>query len=178
MKKILFVGSSIFEGWKNAIDLIPDCIAANRAVGGTKTADWVRLLPDIIVSETPDAILYYCGSNDLSYDIPKERILDNVRDFRMIMCKKAPFARLAYFGIIKSPQKTGKWDVIDTLNKNISSMLQEGDLYLDPNEVFFHAGAPVARFYIEDGLHMTDEAYLRLSDYAAPIINGWLNEEE
>lgn len=174
MKSIFLVGSSIFAEWSQASKLWPNCRTVNRAIGGTTTSEWIQNLVEVLPTEATDAILYYCGSNDLNCGISEERILANVRECRRIIGEEKPSSKFAYFGIIKAPQKAGKWDIIDSLNENIASTLQVGDLYVDLNPIFFCDGAPVEEFYVKDGLHLTIEAYARLSCYAAPIIDRWL----
>lgn len=177
MQTIILVGSSIFQGWKNAINLIPSCTISNRAISGTITSYWVEHLATVLNDESPDIVMYYAGSNDVSGDITPETILANILKCREIIYEHSPSIKLVYFGIIKAPQKIGKWDVIDSLNDNIASILQADDLFIDPNAVFFCDDTPVAKFYIEDGLHLTDEAYDQLSTYTAPIIEKWIKDD-
>ena len=176
MKSILLVGSSIFQEWTQATSLLSNCRIVNQAVGGTQTADWIYRLTEIIPAESPDAVLYYCGSNDLNVDLPLERIMANVMECRLIIRRESPSTRFAYFGIIKAPQKVGRWEVIDELNEKIARALPAGDLYVDTNTLFFQRGEPVKEWFIEDGLHLTKEGYGQLSSFAARRIDKWLNE--
>lgn len=176
MQSILLVGSSIFKAWTQAIDSFPNYKIVNRAVDGTTTSYWVETMHDVLVADSPDVILYYCGSNDLNCEIPEETILTNVRECRMIISNYSHSIKFAYFSIIKAPQKVGKWNVIDELNKNIMSSLYSDDMHVDSNAVFFHGGNPVKKWFIEDGLHLTSEAYDQLSRYAVPLIDKWLNK--
>ena len=175
MKKIVLVGSSIFQGWTHAEDVAPGHTVVNRAVGGTITSYWVEHLPDVMAAESPDGVLFYCGSNDLNTEVPEATIVQNVWQCRELVARQAPGCSFAYFGIIKAPQKEGKWDLIDRLNGTIRSMLLTGDLYVETNEVFFLNGAPVARLFQEDRLHLTDEAYSLLAEYARPLLFEAIN---
>ena len=78
MNKVLLVGSSIFEAWSELTEIAPDAPVINRAIGGTITADWVQRLADVVRTETPDAVLFYCGSNDINAGIPEAEIVANV----------------------------------------------------------------------------------------------------
>lgn len=174
MKSIVLIGSSIFANWTHATKMLPNYSVVNRAISGTITADWIEYLPGILTAVTPDAILYYCGSNDLNENIPKESILANMSACRRIIDRISPATKLAYFGIIKAPQKADKWELIDSLNQDISSSLLTGDIYIESNGIFFQNGAVVPRLFLDDMLHLTDEAYVHLSNYTAPIIDRWL----
>jgi lysophospholipase L1-like esterase len=174
MKRVLLVGSSIFEQWTDLTEIAADAPVVNRAIGGTITADWVLCLAGVLSAESPDAVLFYCGSNDINAGVAEDEIVANVVRCRQILAAYSPETAFAYFGIIKAPQKLGKWDLIDRLNNAIHSNLPAGDLYVESNDVFVQNGRPVARCYIEDGLHLTDEAYESLAAYARPLISDWL----
>ena len=45
---------------------------------------------------------------------------------------------------------------------------------VETNDVFFSDRPPVDRFFVEDGLHLTSEAYDTLSTYARPLISDWM----
>lgn len=134
--KIILVGSSIFANWARAANMLPHYRLINRAIGGTVTADWIDLLPDILTTESPSAVLYYAGSNDLNREILPDRILANVWQYRQIIRSMLPTAKFAYFGIMKAPQKAGKWPQIDHLNQRISASLLPGDIYVETNDIF------------------------------------------
>jgi lysophospholipase L1-like esterase len=174
MHKILLAGSSIFEAWAQAQDVVPGRTVVNRAVGGTTTQYWKDHLADVMATESPHVVLFYCGSNDLNQDIPEAAIVDNVAQCRVVVRRQSPTCLFAYFGIIKAPQKDGKWDLIDRLNGAVRTVLLPHDLYVETNAVLFREGLPVGRLFLEDGLHLTEEAYALLSLYARPILSDWI----
>jgi lysophospholipase L1-like esterase len=146
------------------------------AQAATFRTDWVERLPDVLAAESSDVVLFYCGSNDLNRDVPHEDIVANVSRYRRSVHERSLTIRFAYFGIIKAPQKGGKRELIDRLNERISAGLPAGgDLYVESNAVLFRDGSPVSRYFVEDGLHLTDEAYDRLTEYSAPLLEGWLH---
>ena len=85
-----------------------------------------------------------------------------------------PGCRFVYFGIIKAPQKLGRWDAIDRVQAGIRAGLREQDLVIDTDPVFVVDGRPVESYYVEDRLHLTAEAYTALAAYALPRIAVWL----
>ncbi len=174
MKKIILVGSSIFEAWGIPAGLDRTYAIRNRAVGGTITSYWRHSILPALANENPDAVLYYCGSNDINENIAPQDIIANTLHCRQLIRSAYPAARFGYFGIIKAPQKLGKWDLIDSLNSTIQLNLAADDLYLESNHVFLENGHPLEQYYLEDGLHLTSEAYAALSAYSTPIITRWL----
>lgn len=174
MKKILLVGSSIFEWWYNAASVAPGAAVINQAVSGTTTAYWVEHLANVLATESPDVVLFYCGSNDINNDVPDETIIANTFLCRAIIESWSETTVFGYFSIIKAPQKREHWERIDGLNETIDAGLMEGDLYVETNVVFFAESGPPAHFYVEDGLHLTTPAYSALSAYAEPLLVDWL----
>lgn len=175
MSKLLLVGSSIFEAWTQLGPFQQSFSISNRAVGGTTTDYWVAQLADILAAESPDLVLFYCGSNDLNNEVPPNDILANLLRCRTIVRQHSVATAWAYFSIIKAPQKYGKWELIDRLNLASQHSLPTGDLYVETNQVFCADERPIERFFVEDGLHLTAEAYATLATYALPRINAWFS---
>jgi lysophospholipase L1-like esterase len=178
MCKVLVIGSSIFEQWSEILRVMPDCVVKNRALGGTITRYWTERLPKMLTQthreELPDVVLFYCGSNDLNHDVTESEIIANVLTCRAILSERISKARFVYFGIIKAPQKFGKWEMIERINAGVADNLLAGDLYIESNVVFLQGEQPVAEYFIEDGLHLNSEAYDALCAYAKPLLSAWL----
>ena len=174
MKTILLVGSSIFEQWSNMKDFALGYTVKNRAIGGTTTSYWTEHLADVLTAESPNAVLFYCGSNDINNGVLEENIIANVSQCYKIVHDLSPATVFAYFSIIKAPQKSGKWELIDRLSSSIRIGFPVDDLYVETNDVFFGDRLPVDRFFVDGGLHLTSEAYATLSAYARPLISNWI----
>ncbi len=174
MTTLLLIGSSIFEAWTMLGAQAPGYVIRNRAVGGAVTAQWVEWLPEVLAQEASEAVLFYCGSNDLNDGVPEPAIVANTLACRQAVHDLAPDARFVYFGIIKAPQKLGKWDVIDRLHAAIRAGLPAEDLFVDTDPVFLRSGSPVESFFVEDRLHLTEDAYAALAAEALPRITTWL----
>lgn len=176
MYTVLVVGSSIFQAWTNVQAVAPGCLVKNRAVGGTTTAYWVEHLAAALAEVAPDVVLFYCGSNDLNAEVLDSLIVENVGTCWGIVRQMSEETRFVYFSIIKAPQKYGKWERIDDINAQIRLHLPDGALYIESNAVFFKDGRPVEKYFVEDGLHLTDEAYDTLCDYARPLLAAHLED--
>ena len=174
MKTVLLIGSSIFEQWNNIKDLVPGYSVKNCAIGGTTTSYWLEHLADVLTAESTDVVLLYCGSNDVNHGVSEENIIANVSQCCKIVHDLSPTTVFAYFSVIKAPQKSGKWELIERLNSAIRIGLPTGDLYVETNDVFFDDKLPMNHFFAKDGLHLTNEAYLALLTYARPLISNWI----
>lgn len=97
MKKILLVGSSIFELWANAATVAPGAAVINRAVGGTITSYWKAKLADVLASVSPDVVLFYCGSNDINNCVSGEEIVANTVRCRELVRAFSVDVHFAYF---------------------------------------------------------------------------------
>lgn len=174
MTTLLLIGSSIFEAWTALGAQAPGFTIRNRAIGGTVTAYWRDHLAEVLATETPDAVLFYCGSNDLNDRVAEPEIVATTLACRDVVRQTSPAVAFAYFGIIKAPQKLGRWDAIDRVHTGIRAGLPTADLFVDTDPVFVADGRPVEPFYVEDGLHLTAAAYTALASQALPLITAWL----
>jgi len=64
MSKVVLVGSSIFAHWDRASHAFVGHHVKNCAIGGTTSEHWLELLIGVLDNEAPDAMCFYCGSND------------------------------------------------------------------------------------------------------------------
>ncbi len=175
--KILIIGSSIFHAWYNIADAMPEHEVINRAIGGTITEYWKDNLNEILIKVDPDAVLMYCGSNDICVDVPENEIINNIKICRSQIYNHNLKTRFAYFSIIKAPQKEGKWEVIDELSTTIKSFLKENDIFVELNEIFFINNSPVEKLFMEDRLHLTNEAYIKMVEMSKPLLKSWLDKK-
>lgn len=176
MAKVVLVGSSIFQQWFNAADVFVGHEVVNRAIGGTTTGQWLGLLPSVLEEEGPDAVCIYCGSNDLNGGVGEEEIVGNSLQLRQIVRAHREDVPLAFFAIIKAPQKLDKWDLIERINGRVRLGLLEGDRYVETNGIFFSAGQVREELFVEDQLHLTDAAYELMVEATQPALEGWLKD--
>lgn len=174
MRTLLLVGSSIMEGWQDPGSIAPDWKVVNRAVGGTTTSYWVEHLAEVLEAGRPDAVFAYVGSNDIASGVSVKVIGEGIRVIRSILRDRLPSVRFAYCSIIKAPQRLGRFHEIAAANAAARAALLPGDLWLDSDPVFLDRGAPVARYYVEDGLHLNAGAYRALTASIRPDMERWL----
>ncbi|MFT5088834.1 MAG: lysophospholipase L1-like esterase [Candidatus Latescibacterota bacterium] len=174
MAKIVLVGSSIFQQWHSADEVFVGREVVNCAIGGTTTSQWLDLLPAVLEEEKPDAVCVYCGSNDLNAAIGEEQIVGNVLRLRLLVRAYGECVPLAFFSIIKAPQKLSKWDLIERINARVRLGLLEGDRYVETNGIFFAEKRVREELFVEDQLHLTDAAYALMVGVAEPVLADWL----
>ena len=172
-KSIVFTGSSIIALWEDLSSYFPGFFVLNTAIGGSQTHDILASLDKLVISNSPDIICYYCGSNDLNNGRTVKAIVENVKTTYDSLRKHLDNPIFIYLSIIKAPQKMDRWDMVDKINAEMSSF--EKDLvdfeFIDINPVFFFQdGKPRMDFYQEDQLHLMPAAYAAMGEFLVPRI--------
>jgi lysophospholipase L1-like esterase len=177
MFNIVMIGSSIFEFW--AQPNFENISVDNRAVRGTQSQYWLdtaqngQLVKELGALSAIDNILLYCGSNDLIYGNCPTQIINNVCALLDQLSLLYPNSRIGYFSIMICPQKVvaGQQNIITDINKIIKHHCADKYDYFHFNDFIDND----AKWFIEDGLHLTEQAYLMLNDKLSPVLNKWVN---
>lgn len=172
MLDIVMIGSSIFEFW-----LQPkwgELTIVNHAIRRTQSQDWLNKALNGELDNLPAAkgILIYCGSNDLIYDTPPANIVNNVCWLLDNLAEIFPNTRLGYFSVMLCPQKVaaGQQNIINGVNFSIEKFCRGKYHYFHFND-FIESDE---QWFIEDGLHLTEQAYLMLNKKLSPVLNQWI----
>lgn len=171
--KIVFTGSSIIALWEDLALHFPGIEVLNTAISGSHTPDIYARLDELVIAHAPDIVGYYCGSNDINYGATAPAIVDTVVKSYDIIASRLSKAIFIYLSIIKAPQKSDRWDVVEGVNTALSQFASRSSRFrfIDVNPVFFtEAGQPQMEFYQEDKLHLTPAAYAALGAYLAPRV--------
>lgn len=194
MVDIVMIGSSIFEFWQQPHWL--PLTVCNKAVRGTQSQYWCDR--DLNALPKARSYLVYCGSNDLIYGVSSKQTIDNIKAVLTNLIRLYPAAKVGYFSIMKCPQKesAGQLDIIDDINQQISAIIERNkgiarktaakkttnnqkeianlyyfnfNHYIANNEQY-----PLKNWFVDDGLHLTDEAYQMLDKQLPPVLSRWL----
>lgn len=170
---IVFTGSSIIALWENLASFFPNETVLNTAISGSHTADLLPQLDALVVAHRPRLVCYYCGSNDINYDVSPAQIAANVARTFELLNQQLPDLQFVYLAIIRAPQKADRMAQVEEANAHIALLAaaHPNFHFLDINPVFFAPeGTPRLDFYVEDGLHLTPSAYAALGAYVAPRV--------
>lgn len=165
---ILMIGSSIFEFWGRPN--WGNYLIANLAIRSTTTNDWLNFE----MSQLPETkhILIYCGSNDLIFGFSDEQIYENLLQLMNKITTRFKTAKIGYFSIIKCPQKAAAKQL--TRIEKINAWMRQ---HTEPDYCYFDFNSAIDNqtiWFIEDGLHLTDEAYQMLDQFFAPKVDYWV----
>ena len=170
MYDIVMIGSSIFEFWQQP--KWQDCRIANCAVRSTVSQYWLDM--DLSQLPTSKSIVVYCGSNDLIFASTKEQIIGNIKALLNKLTLQFPSAKIGYFSIIKCPQKctAGQLDIIDYINSQIKKFCLYHISYFEFNDLIDNQ----PKWFVDDGLHLTAQAYQMLDRKLAPMMTAFVNK--
>jgi lysophospholipase L1-like esterase len=147
----------------------------NRAVDGLQTTDMLRMLDSIVLPARPKVIAYYCGSNDIDAGDPAAAIVDRIRQFVERVATALPETRVVFVSINRAPEKRGRWDVVDEVNRQIAADATRAKhlQYVDVNPVLFNAdGTPRIELYVSDQLHFRPAAYDAFAKILKPVLTS------
>lgn len=168
--EILMIGSSIFEFW--GTPLWGQLSISNQAVRSSNTDFWLNF--DLSTLPSANFILVYCGSNDLIFGNSSKQIIVNLQRLIANLHAQFPAAQIGYFSILKCPQKqaANQLSVIDQINAHMQKMASTQYQYFEFNDAVCNQ----PKWFAEDGLHLTPEAYQMLNTFYQPEIERWTGD--
>ncbi|HEF7298868.1 GDSL-type esterase/lipase family protein [Bacillus cereus group sp. BceL293] len=182
-KDTIFIGDSILAGgsW---FEFYPELSCRNRAIGGSTTSDIVSRIDSVIQSK-PKKIILLMGINDLLLKESKEKIINNYKnvlntiknvslDTEVFVCGVLPINRKKCEEIL-APKKSFVIDIknedIKETNILIKNLCEEmGITYIESEQGSTDEFGELKESYTYDGLHLTFEGYMNLSENVRPFI--------
>lgn len=159
---ILFIGSSSIRMWMTA-DWFPGLPVVNRGFGGAHISDLLHYKKDILIKYgRPDAIVFYCGGNDVASGKTPERVIDDFNEFWSGVQNQFPGTPLIYIPVKPCPSRWNIWAEEKQVNKEIRRLCRNDSLlyYADTAEPMLATGTPPAdSLFIKDGLHLNENGY-------------------
>jgi lysophospholipase L1-like esterase len=167
---IVMIGSSIFEFWDSP--QWGQLSISNQAIRSTTTEFWLD--HDLSTLPTAKHILVYCGSNDLIFGNNSEQIMVNLHALITHLSVRFPTAKIGYFSILQCPQKQAarQLPIIEKINTHMRKQTGEQYHYFEFNEALRNQ----AKWFADDGLHLTPDAYEMLNKFYQPVIERWVRE--
>lgn len=167
--QLTMIGSSIFEQWGQ-----PEWHGLginNQAISGTTTDFWLTNIATYIQTNTSH-LAFYCGGNDIDAGVAQHTIIRQTLGCFEVARSLNTDIKIAYFTLIKAPQKTAKYETINAINSGVGSALAAADLLVDINTVLDQN----PQWYIEDGLHLQPTAYQKMDLALATIMQQWVGK--
>ena len=160
--KILFTGSSSIRFWESLEEDMEPLEVLNRGFGGAQISHVIYHFEEIIKPYNPKAIVFFCGTNDLTaLKTPEETVHDFKKFYSLI---RNQFGNIKVYMIgIKPSVERFYLDKEEKIFNNSIKLLASEDAYLEYIDVWDSMlnedGSRMPELYIEDGLHMNKKGY-------------------
>ena len=160
--KILFTGSSSIRFWDSLEEDMEPLEVLNRGFGGAQISHVIYHFEEIIKPYNPKAIVFFCGTNDLTaLKTPEETVHDFKKFYSLI---RNQFGNIKVYMIgIKPSVERFYLDEEEKIFNNSIKLLASEDAYLEYIDVWDSMlnedGSRMPELYIEDGLHMNKKGY-------------------
>ena len=160
--KILFTGSSSIRFWESLEEDMEPLEVLNRGFGGAQISHVIYHFEEIIKPYNPKAIVFFCGTNDLTaLKTPEETVHDFKKFYSLI---RNQFGNIKVYMIgIKPSVDRFYLDEEEKIFNNSIKLLASQDAYLEYIDVWDSMlnedGSRMPELYIEDGLHMNKKGY-------------------
>lgn len=167
VRRIVFMGNSITEGWKNSDpELFSNPGFVNRGIGGQTTPQMLLRFGQDVIDLKPDTVVILAGTNDIAGNtgpMTIKEIRDNIvsmielaesNDIEVILCSVLPAYDFPWRPGLNPNVKIPK------LNRMLEEYTTESGIYfLDYFNAMADQRKGLPRAYAEDGVHPTKEGY-------------------
>jgi lysophospholipase L1-like esterase len=134
----------------------------NRGFGGAHISHVIHHFDDIVKPYSPKAIVFFCGTNDLTALKTPEETLNDFKKFLSLVKNEFGTIKVYMIGIKPSVDRLYLDEEERVFNNSISFLAKE-DPYLEYINVWDlmlnEDGTRMPDLYVEDGLHMNTKGY-------------------
>ena len=168
---ILFVGSSSIRLW-DLPKYFPKAAVINRGFGGSEVADSIYYAERIVIKYQPRIVVMYAGDNDIARGKSDERVAADFRTFVDKVHTALPDTKVIYVSIKPSIARWKYAETMHSANDRVSGLCERDDLleFVDIWTPMLNEanGPPRQKWFVEDGLHLSDEGYQLWASLVAP----------
>lgn len=171
---ILFTGSSSIRFWKDPVKDFNNPNILNRGFGGSQIIDLIENFDRIILKYHPKKIVINSGDNDVQEGKSAEIVYGDFCTLYGMIKAKLPNTELYYIAIKPSLNRWSKVLEMKKANTMINEFLnsKSNAAFVDIfSPMIGIEGKPLNKWFIKDGLHMTDEGYELWTKILRPYIS-------
>ncbi len=164
---VVFTGSSTIAHWTSlAADLAPIPVT-RRGISGARLNQIAALMPALLASYQPRAVILYAGENDVAGFLgSKAKSPEQVRDSFQVFCREThrrlPTTPIYFLSIKPGKTRSAHASAFDATNKLIAETCADDDRlhFVDATTPLLAADGTVrADVYERDGIHLSGEGY-------------------
>jgi len=160
--KILFTGSSSIRFWDSLEEDMEPLEVLNRGFGGAQISHVIYHFEDIVKPYKPKAIVFFCGTNDLTALKTPEETVHDFKKFLSLVRNEFGNIKVYVIGIKPSVNRLYLDEEERIFNSSINQLAND-DAYLEYINVWDSMlnkdGGRMPELYIDDGLHMNENGY-------------------
>ena len=171
---ILFVGSSSIRMWDTE-RWFPKLNTLNRGFGGSWIQDSIHHAEKIVFPYAPKSIVLYAGDNDVSGGLKATAVFEDYVRFADQVHERLPKTEIIFIAIKPSIKRWNLWPEMKAANDLVAKRCQDQPLerFADIAPLMLGAdGVPDRKFFIKDGLHMTDAGYEAWSELLRTMLDS------
>lgn len=158
----VLIGSSFFDFWQTSEADLGPIHTHNLAVAGSTASDWIDYAATMVEPFSPEAIIIYAGSNDISGGKTGQSTAEELDKLFALLQELAPDAQLYYLSVMPYPGLADMWGEIETCNALVQQMAETNETltYIQCTDVLLTENGE-ARFdlFRSDEIHLTKEGY-------------------
>ena len=160
--KILFTGSSSIRFWDSLEEDMKPLEVLNRGFGGAQISHVIYHFEEIIKPYDPKAIVFFCGTNDLTALKTPEETVHDFKKFLSLVRNEFGNIKVYVIGIKPTVDRL-YLDKEERIFNSLVSSLASDDAYLEYINIWDpmlnQDGSRMPELFIEDGLHMNEKGY-------------------
>lgn len=189
--KVLLYGSSFLRNWgkERAKKQLSDATGGklqvvNHGFGGSRVPELMYYYHRLVTPYQPSAFVLRTGINDIFGKVSPEECLRQTEQLVSWIRNDYPDAPIVFIEIFDTKRASEKYYALFAeYNMMLRALAAEApNMYTIDLNPFFHekaedCGSPcgLRDVFLEDGLHLTDEAYADMAKYLAPQLQHLIN---
>ena len=159
---LLFVGSSSIRMWDLGTSW-PEAATVNNGFGGSTLADSIHYFDRLFTRYEPAAIVLYAGDNDINKGLSPAEVAEDFKTLATLISGKFPGVPVIYIAIKPSAARWELWPEMKQANDLVAALCKKHHYWhfadIAAPMLKGQDGAPPARWFIEDGLHLSKFGY-------------------
>ena len=160
--KILFTGSSSIRFWDTLNEDMKPLEVLNRGFGGAQISHVIYHFEDIVMPYNPEAIVFFCGTNDLTALKTPEETLNDFKKFLNLVRNEFGNIKVYVIGIKPTVDRL-YLDKQERIFNSSIKLLANNDAYLEYINVWDsmldEKSERMPQLFLEDGLHLNTKGY-------------------
>ena len=173
---VCFTGSSTFTFWLNLETYFPKYNVYNAAFGGSVTGLVLEFVDNLVIKHRPQAVVYYCGTNDMSLRLPAKEIYENFKLLHeRVRAQVSKDVGFIYVSMLPTPSNMAldSPDIITTMlevNRKIETFCKS-----ESKTIFIDAASEPfvsdPEFFLYDNKHLLPRGHRKLAALISPALD-------